>query len=74
MESYLVELNSYDERFNEVVCNGISEEQVEDLHGKELDSLAEYTLDTQSQDYSFSVCPATSNHINAPFLESKSPK
>ena len=63
-----MEVNSYDDRFNEVVCNGISEEQLGDLHWNELDSQADYTLDIQSQISSFSVCPDASNHVNAPTL------
>ena len=66
IESCLVEVSSYDDRINEVICNGISEEQLEDLHGNKLDSQADYTLDNQSQILSSSVCPAIGNHVNAP--------
>ena len=68
IESYLVEVSSFDERINEFICDGISEELLEDLHGNELDSQADYTFDIQSQISSFSVSPATSNHFNAPTL------
>ena len=64
IESYLVKVNSYDDRINEVICNGISKGQLEDLQGNGLDSQADYTLDIQNKISSFSVCPATSNHVN----------
>ena len=46
IKSYLVAVNSYDDRINEVICDGISGEQLEDLHVNEWDSQADYTLDT----------------------------
>ena len=32
IKGYLVEVNFYDDRIDEVICNGISEEQLEGLH------------------------------------------
>ena len=46
-ECYLVEVISYDNRIIEAICNGNSGDRLEELHGNELDSQADYTLDIQ---------------------------
>ena len=64
IESYLVEVNSYHDHINEIICNRNFEEQLEDLYGHELDSQADCTLDIQNKISSFSVCAANNSQAN----------